>query len=94
MWGVAEMLRSRPFPRAAVVALVAAGVAACSSDTSRFNNNPFASLGQPDATASIPQAQIAQGPSPRSAPSTAATSTGAGVPRGSSGTTGIGQTTP
>src|SRR5262245_7374537 len=78
MWGVAEMLRSRLFPRAAVLALVAAGVAACSADTSRFNENPFASLSQPDATASIPQAQTAQGPAPRSAPATAATSAGTG----------------
>src|SRR5262245_24083000 len=73
MWGVAEMLRSRLVPRAAVLALVAAGVAACSADTSRFNENPFASLSQPDATASIPQ-----GPAPRSAPATAATSAGTG----------------
>jgi murein DD-endopeptidase MepM/ murein hydrolase activator NlpD len=78
MWGVAEMLRSRLFPRAAVLALVAASVAGCSSDTSRFNDNPFASLTQPDATASIPQGQTAQGPSPRSAPPTAATSAGTG----------------
>src|SRR5262245_10004233 len=78
MWGVAEMLRSRLFPRTAVLALVAAGVAACSADTSRFNDNPFASLGQPDATASIGQAQTAQGPSLRSAPATAATSAGTG----------------
>ena len=59
MWGVTEMLRSRFFPRAAVLALVAAGVAACSSDMSRFNDNPFASLSRPDTTASIPQAQTA-----------------------------------
>jgi murein DD-endopeptidase MepM/ murein hydrolase activator NlpD len=71
MWGVAEMLRSRLFPRAAVLALVAAGVAACSSDTSRFNENPFASLSHPDATASISQTQTAQGPQPY--PTTGAT---------------------
>src|SRR5215831_19401801 len=59
MWGVTEMLRSRFFPRAAVLVLVAAGVAACSSDMSRFNDNPFASLSHPDTTASIPQAQTA-----------------------------------
>jgi len=90
MWGVPEMLRSRLFPRAAVLALVAA----CSLDTSRFNDYPFASLGQPDATASIPRAQTAQGPSPRSAPATVATSAGTGATPGSPGTTGIGQTTP
>ena len=56
MWGVTEILRSRLFPRAAVLVLVAAGVAACSSDTSRFNDNPFASLSRSDTTGSIPQA--------------------------------------
>ena len=56
MWGVTEILRSRLFPRAAVLVSVAAGVAACSSDTSRFNDNPFASLGRSDTTGSIPQA--------------------------------------
>src|SRR5262245_35043893 len=59
MWGVTKMLRSRLFPRAAVLVLVAAGVAACSSDMSRVNDNPFASLSHPDTTASIPQAQTA-----------------------------------
>src|SRR5262249_19195847 len=59
----------------AVLALVAAGVAACSSDTSRFNENPFASISHPDTTASIPQAQIAQAQPPHSGSSTAATGT-------------------
>jgi murein DD-endopeptidase MepM/ murein hydrolase activator NlpD len=76
MWGVTKMLRSRFFPRAAVLALVAAGVAACSSDTSRFNENPFASISHPDTTASIPQAQTAQAQPPHSGSSTAATGTG------------------
>ena len=58
MSGVANMLRSRLFPRAAVLALIGAGVAACSADTSRFNDNPFASIGRPDA--SMQQAQTAQ----------------------------------
>ena len=64
MWGVGEILRSRLFPRAAVLALTAASVAACSSDTSRFNENPFASLSHSDATASIPQTQASQTPQP------------------------------
>lgn len=68
---VSEMLRSRLFPRAAVLALLAAGVAACSSDTTRFNDNPFASITHPEATASIPQAQTAQAPQPRSSPAAA-----------------------
>ena len=61
---VLEMLRSRRLPRAAVLALISAGVAGCSGDTSRFNDNPFASLTHPEATASIPQAQTAQAPQP------------------------------
>jgi murein DD-endopeptidase MepM/ murein hydrolase activator NlpD len=74
---VAEMLCSRLFPRAAVLALIAAGVAACSADTSRFNDNPFASIIRPDATASMQQPQIAQAPQPHSVPATAATPAGA-----------------
>jgi murein DD-endopeptidase MepM/ murein hydrolase activator NlpD len=68
---VAEMFCSRLFPRAAVLALIAAGVAACSADTSRFNDNPFASISRPDA--SMQQPQIAQAPQPHSGPITAAT---------------------
>jgi murein DD-endopeptidase MepM/ murein hydrolase activator NlpD len=73
---VAEMFCSRLFPRAAVLALIAAGVAACSADTSRFNDNPFASISRPDA--SMQQAQTAQAPQPHSGPATAATPAGAG----------------
>ena len=64
---VVEMLRSRRLPRAAVLALISAAVAGCSGDTSRFNDNPFASLTRPEATASIPQAQTAQAPQPPAA---------------------------
>src|SRR5262249_56368752 len=53
-------------PRAAVLALVTISVAACSSDTSRFNDNPFASLSNPVPTAGMPQAQTAQAPQSRS----------------------------
>jgi murein DD-endopeptidase MepM/ murein hydrolase activator NlpD len=69
---VAEMLRSRLSPRAVVLALVTVSVAACSADTSRFNDNPFVSASNPEATASIPQAQTAQAPPPRSGTSTSA----------------------
>src|SRR6266478_9180737 len=74
-----EMLRSGRLPRAAVLALVSAGIAGCSGDTSRFNDNPFASLTHPEATASIPQTQTAQAPPP-SAPGSgkAMVSNGAG----------------
>jgi murein DD-endopeptidase MepM/ murein hydrolase activator NlpD len=64
---VVEMLRSRRLLRAAVLALISAAVAGCSGDTSRFNDNPFASLTRPEATASIPQAQTAQAPQPPAA---------------------------
>jgi murein DD-endopeptidase MepM/ murein hydrolase activator NlpD len=64
---IIEMLRSRRLPRAAVLALIGAATAGCSGDTSRFNDNPFASLTRPEATASIPQAQTAQAPQPPAA---------------------------
>src|SRR5919108_179568 len=60
MSGVAEVLCSRLWSRAAVLVLIGAGVAACSADTSRFNDNPFASISRPDA--SMQQAQIAPAP--------------------------------
>src|SRR5215469_8901050 len=74
MSGGSEMLRSRFSPRAAVLALVSVGVAACSADTTRFNDNPFASLSNPAPTASMPQAQTAQMPQPHSATSVAVNS--------------------
>ena len=83
MSGGSEMLRSRFSPRAAVLALVSVGVAACSADTTRFNDNPFASHGNPELTASMPQAQTAQAPQPRSATSVAANSTAVGPGRSS-----------
>jgi murein DD-endopeptidase MepM/ murein hydrolase activator NlpD len=52
---VLEPLRSRPWSRAAVLALMTIGVAACSGEASRFGENK----GNPDATGSIPQAQAA-----------------------------------
>src|SRR5919197_3361174 len=69
MSGVAEVLCSRLWSRAAVLVLIGAGVAACSADMSRFNDNPFASISRPDA--SMQQAQIAQAPQPHSGPATA-----------------------
>jgi LysM repeat protein len=74
MSGGSEMLRSRFSPRAAVLALVSVGVVACSADTTRFNDNPFASHSNPELTASMPQAQTAQAPQPRSATSVAVNS--------------------
>jgi murein DD-endopeptidase MepM/ murein hydrolase activator NlpD len=62
MCGVAELLRAhalraRLLSRAAVLALMTIGVAACSGDTSRFGD-PSA-RNNPDATGSIPQGQAA-----------------------------------
>src|SRR6516164_3267339 len=74
MSGVSGMLRSRFSPRAAVLALVSFGVAACSADTTRFNDNPFASHSNSELTASMPQAQTAQMPQPHSATSVAVNS--------------------
>src|SRR5215471_7496102 len=78
MSGGSEMLRSRFSPRAAVLALVSVGVAACSADTTRFNDNPFASHSSSELTASMPQAQTAQAPQPHSATSVAVNSAGPG----------------
>ena len=89
MSGVSQMLRSRFSPRAVVLALVSVSVAACSADTTRFNDNPFASLSNPAPTAGMPQAQTAQAPQPRSATSVAVNSTAAGPGRpGASEVTG------
>ena len=48
-----EMLRSRFWPRAAALTLMTIGVAACSSDASRFHESPFG-LGS-DTTGSVAQ---------------------------------------
>src|SRR5271166_280922 len=48
---IVQWLRS-PLPRAAVLALTAIGVAACSGET-RFDDNPFSSKNNPEATGSI-----------------------------------------
>jgi murein DD-endopeptidase MepM/ murein hydrolase activator NlpD len=50
---VLEMLRSRSWPRAAALTLMTIGVAACSSDASRFHESPFG-LGS-DTTGSVAQ---------------------------------------
>jgi murein DD-endopeptidase MepM/ murein hydrolase activator NlpD len=50
---VLEMLRSRSWPRAAALTLMTIGVAACSSDASRFHDSPFG-LGS-DTTGSVAQ---------------------------------------
>jgi murein DD-endopeptidase MepM/ murein hydrolase activator NlpD len=55
MRSIVEPARSRALSGFAVAALVAAGVAGCSSDTARFNESPFAARSAPshEATGSI-----------------------------------------
>src|SRR5581483_1839422 len=52
MFRVVDEPRSRLWTLASVLAL-ALGVAACSAESTRFNENPFASQGNPDATGSV-----------------------------------------
>lgn len=56
----AALLRSRPVPHVAALALISVAVAGCSADTSRFNENPFATAQAraPETTASIPAAPV------------------------------------
>ncbi len=56
---VVELLRSRSWPRAAALVLMSIGVAACSGESQRFSDNPYASRSNPEATGSIPQTQAA-----------------------------------
>lgn len=52
-------LRSWPLPRVLALAVIAVGVAACSSEATRFNSNPYAS--QQEATGSIQQPRVPSG---------------------------------
>jgi murein DD-endopeptidase MepM/ murein hydrolase activator NlpD len=56
---VLEKLRARWWPRAAALALMTIGVAGCSSDTTRFNENPFAAnrSSAPETTGTVWQGQ-------------------------------------
>jgi murein DD-endopeptidase MepM/ murein hydrolase activator NlpD len=56
---VVELSRSRFWPRAAALALMSIGVAACSGESSRLSDSPFGSRSNPEATGSIPQSQAA-----------------------------------
>src|SRR5262249_61446561 len=69
MSGVVESLGARWWPRAAALALVSIGLAACSGDLSRLHEGPFSSTSSPDATGSIAQTAPAQAESaPPAAP--------------------------
>src|SRR6516225_1214940 len=87
MAGIVQWLCS-PLPRAAALALTAIGVAACSGDTSRFNDNPFSS--GPEATGSIQPGSAAAASRVESRPlphvsSTPTTTSGSGVAGGGRG---------
>jgi murein DD-endopeptidase MepM/ murein hydrolase activator NlpD len=53
MFCVLRSLRARPWSRAAVSALIAIGAAGCSSDSSRFGDNPLFPSSSPEVTGSI-----------------------------------------
>ena len=55
---VVGLLRSRLWPLASMLAL-ATGLAGCSGESTRFNENPFSSKAPADTTASVPQYQAA-----------------------------------
>jgi hypothetical protein len=68
MFAFVEPLRSRAVSRLALLAALAAGLASCSNDTSRFGENPWANkpqssnsgnAGSNEVTGSIPQAHSA-----------------------------------
>jgi murein DD-endopeptidase MepM/ murein hydrolase activator NlpD len=54
---VREWLRSPSWPRVVALALTAFGVAACSGDASRLNDNPIASRANADTTGTVTQPQ-------------------------------------
>ena len=59
MSSVVELVRSWHLPRAFALAAMAAGAAACSSESTRFNSSPYAS--QQEATGSIQQQRAPHG---------------------------------
>src|SRR6478672_1568689 len=54
MFPIVQRLRSPVWPRAAALVLVSVGIAGCSGEITRFNDNPFAS--GPETTGSVQQA--------------------------------------
>src|SRR5262245_35769115 len=79
--------RARLYARAAVLALIAAGAAGCSTDVGRFTDNPFSSPlaarsapGGSDVTGSVPSGRVDAQPLP--APSHPATVSSTGVSGG------------
>ena len=92
---VVELLRSWSHPRAIVLTAIAIGTAGCSSETLRFNDNPFSSQSAPsEVTGSVPAhtAPVARVES-NSLPPPAASRpvTTAAAPAPSNGTAGAGR---
>ncbi len=88
MAAIVHWLRS-PLQCAAALALMATGLAACSGDTSRFNDNPFSS--GPEATGSIqpgsaaPTNRVESHPLPQVSSSPAAAGASSGIAGGGRG---------
>jgi murein DD-endopeptidase MepM/ murein hydrolase activator NlpD len=95
-WAVAS-IRSWPFGRAAVLALISAGLAACSAESTRFSDNAYGPRNpQPDSTGSVtlapavpashvearPLQHAAAAPAPAATPAPAASGYVAGGGRG------------
>jgi murein DD-endopeptidase MepM/ murein hydrolase activator NlpD len=83
-----SLAQSRLSARVAAFALIAAGVAGCSADTTRFSDNPFssptASRSSPtDVTGSVPSGRVDAQPLP--APSRPASPSSTGVASGGGG---------
>ena len=76
-----ELPRSRFWPRAAALMLMSIGVAACSSDSSRFGHILFGARNNTEATGSIPQSQPAPGGHVDSQPLPAQTAQAPSPPR-------------
>ncbi len=81
-----SLAQSRLSARAAAFALIAAGVAGCSADTTRFSDNPFSSptaARSTDVTGSVPGGRVDAQPLP--APSRSAGPSSTGVASGGGG---------
>ena len=86
MSSVVEFLRSWPLPRAFAVAVIAVGAAGCSSETARFNDNPYASRsGQGEVTGSVQTAPVSRVQTSQLPPPAASRPATVASPAGTSG---------
>ncbi len=84
---VVELLRSRLLPLAATLALII-GIAGCSGDSTRFNENPYATTGSIQQTPAAPAARVETQPLPpvaQMAPTNRPATTNPGVAGGGKG---------